>query len=98
MDYEFNAKLWEWRGQGAWCFVSLPAEYYDEIRLVANSPRRGFGSQKVEVTIGKSVWRTSIFPESKTNTYILPVKKEIRIKERITVGAEITVGVRLVGV
>jgi Domain of unknown function (DUF1905) len=96
MELKFNAELWEWQGKGAWCFFSLPKEYYDEIKVVSSSPNRGFGSVKVDANIGKTAWRTSIFPDTKSGTYLLPVKKAIRIAENLNTGSVVGVRVRLI--
>ena len=68
-------------GEGAWYFVTLPKEYTDELKMIISSgAKRGFGSQKVEATVGAFSWKTSIFPSNKDGAYLLPVKKEIRSK------------------
>jgi UTP-glucose-1-phosphate uridylyltransferase len=36
--------------------------------------------------IGSSEWSTSIFPDTKRKTFVLPLKKSIREKEALTVG------------
>ncbi|CAB4654782.1 unannotated protein [freshwater metagenome] len=43
------------------------------------------------MTIGESNWATSLFRESKSGSYILPLKKEIRSKEKITEGDLVSV-------
>jgi hypothetical protein len=96
MEITFKAELWEWQGQGAWCFVSLPKEYYDEIKTISSSPKRGFGSVKIEANIGKTLWRTSIFPDTKSGTYLLPIKKAIRKAENLSIGSVIDMKVRLI--
>jgi len=35
------------------------------------------------VNIGKTSWMTSIFPDKKSTSYLLPIKAEIRKKEQI---------------
>ena len=92
-EFEFDAAIWIADGAGGWRFLSLPEGHADEIADLAGPDRRGFGAVKVEVTIGASTWRTSIFPDGKRGTYILPVKKSIRVKE--AVDAPATVAVRL---
>ena len=85
--FEFDAELWEWESspQGAaWVFVTVPAEGTEEIRL-RSGPPRGFGSVRVEATIGGSTWRTSVFPD-KERGYVLPVKKAVRRAESLDVG------------
>lgn len=81
---EFRAKLWLHPGQGGWHFVSLPKAASAEIR--ASAPRTGWGSVRVIAIIGETSWRTSIFPDSKTGTYLLPVKAEVRRRERLAAG------------
>ena len=80
---DFEAELWEHDGKGAWCFVTVPEEPSEDIRLSGAMPA-GFGSYKVEVTVGGTVWRTSVFPASEC--FVLPVKKAVRKAEGIEVG------------
>ena len=91
MEYVFSNQLWEWTGEGAWCFITVPAEYFDEIKLISAQPAKGFGSVKVTAIIGSSEWNTSIFPDAKTSSYLLPVKKEIRKAENIAPGDTVDV-------
>ena len=98
MELTFEAELWEWQGQAAWYFVSLPKEYYGEIKLISATTKRGFGSVRVEAVIGKTKWRTSIFPDNKSGSYLLPVKKEVRKSESIDAGEQISVKIRLLEV
>ena len=85
-EFAFEAELWEWESRAAWTFVSLPADLSDVLAEVHGEHARGFGSLRVEVAIGGHVWRTSIFPDSKRGTYVLPVKKEIRRKAGLAIG------------
>lgn len=41
---------------------------------------------RVVATIGQTIWKTSIFPDRKSNSYVLPVKADIRNKEDIEDG------------
>lgn len=50
----------------------------------------GWGSIPVDVTVGKTTWRTSLFPMKKDN-YFVPIKKQVREKESLKVGSKITV-------
>ena len=50
---------------------------------------RGFGSVRVEVTIGATTWRTSIFPGGQR--YALPLKKAVRAAEGIEPGDDVEV-------
>jgi len=82
LEYKLSGKLWLYKGKGAWYFLTIPKEESGQIKFFANDGlKRGWGSIKVTATIGKTIWGTSIFPQSKSDTYILPVKAEIRKKE-----------------
>jgi hypothetical protein len=85
--YTFTAELWEWEGKAAWHFFSLPEDVTDEIDERHSGDAAGFGSVKVEVTIGSTTWQTSIFPDTKRGTFILPVKKAVRSAEDLSDGA-----------
>jgi hypothetical protein len=83
----FDAEVWEHQGSAAWFFVSLPEETADDIDERYGHLEAGFGSLHVEVTIGSTTWRTSIFPDTKRGTYLLPVKKQVRIAEALSEGS-----------
>jgi hypothetical protein len=85
--FTFDASVWEHDGSGAWHFVSLPEPDADDIEEMFGHHAAGFGSIRVEVTIGATTWRTSVFPDSKRSTYVLPVKKAVRVAEQLTAGS-----------
>jgi hypothetical protein len=95
--YLFDAQTWLWdaRQSDSWVFVSLPEEASTEIREVAGVMPRGFGSVRVTVTLGKTVWKTSIFPDAKAGVYVLPLKKAVRKAEGVEAGDTVTVKVEL---
>ena len=87
--FEFAAPLWRYPGSGGWYFVSLPPEISGDVTEITAGIRRGFGSVRVAVTVGATTWRTSIFPDSKTGAYLLPVNKAVRTAECLHTGDEI---------
>ena len=91
--YEFEARLWRHSGEAAWFFVTLPEDLSDEIE--ATTEHRGFGSVRVEVTVGATTWRTSLFPDTKAGAYVLPVKKPVRTVERLGEGEPVPVTVEV---
>lgn len=97
MLVRFNAPLWEWQAKAAWFFLTLPVEESGMIRMAANAggKARGFGSVRVKATIGATRWNTSIFPDKKSGTYLLPVKAEVRKAEGFAVGDAVEVGLSL---
>lgn len=89
----FRAKLWLYTGaEAAWHFVTLPTDAASQVRFQDASPaRRGFGSVRVQVKIGNSVWKTSVFPDKKSGSYILPIKSDVRKRESIAEGDTLSV-------
>lgn len=90
-----KGRAWEWQGKGAWHFVTIDAKIAQAIKNDWHWPRRGFGSIPVLVTVGKTAWKTSIFPE-KGGTYLLPLKKDVRKKEGIAIGKDITISLEVI--
>lgn len=95
-SYEFDAELWMHNGSAAWFFISLPESVADDIEAMQGPSTKGFGSVPVEVTIGATTWSTSLFPDNKRATYLLPIKKAVRTKERLSDGSRARVELRLV--
>jgi len=89
--------LWIWKGSdaaGRWYFITIPDEQSVEIKAHAFGTPRGFGSVKVEASIGEITWRTSVFPLNRGG-YLLPVKKEVRARAGLGAGDEVTVQLEL---
>ena len=77
LHFTFKAKVWKYTGKAAWHFITLPAPVAASIRfLQAGAP--GFGMVKVRARIGSSEWKTSVFPDSNSGSYLLPVKADVR--------------------
>ena len=90
-----TAPLRLWSGETAsWHFITVPEEQSDEIRVHSLANRGGFGSVRVEVSIGNVTWRTSIFPQ-KSGGYLLPVKADVRRRADIAAGDEVSLTLEL---
>jgi len=83
IKYEFSSTPWQYEGQGAWIFASLPIEISAEIRTHFKWMEEGWGRMKATANIGNSTWDTAIWYDSKKTTYLLPLKAIIRTKEKI---------------
>ncbi len=94
MTETVKGKVWKYPGPGGWYFVTLGKTVSARIRKMNQSHRRGFGSIHVKATIGATEWKTSIFP-TKEGTYLLAIKAEVRKKEGIEEGDNVTVRVTL---
>jgi Domain of unknown function (DUF1905) len=92
--FEFSAPLWRWQGDAAWHFVTLPHDAADDIDELSATTRRGFGSVRVEVTVGSTSWRTSVFPDTAAQSYVLPVKRSVRDAEGLAEGELVNVLLR----
>lgn len=95
--YEFTAALYEWTGPAAWHFVTVPVAISDEIDARTHGLTNGFGSVRVRVRVGGSEWSTSLFPDSKQQAYVLPVKKAVRQAEGLSAGDDVPVRLELAG-
>lgn len=95
LSHKFKAVIWEYSGSGSWHFISVPKDFAADIKELSG-PRKGFGSVRVEVNIGKDTWRTSLFPDSKNSTYVLPIKKPIRDSNNLSDGDETQLQITLV--
>lgn len=79
----------------AWHFVNIPKKESKKIKETFGARVRGWGSLPVEVTLGKTRWKTSIFPDKKSETYLLPLKASVRKKEGIYEGKLITFAIEI---
>ncbi|MDR3141429.1 MAG: DUF1905 domain-containing protein [Tannerellaceae bacterium] len=76
---------------GGWWIVFLPKEMAKEIRENLKFLEEGWGRLKITAKIGNSQWKTAIWFDTKNDTYLLPLKAEIRKKENIETGQEIDI-------
>jgi hypothetical protein len=93
--YVFSAQLWQYDGPVAWYFVSLPPDIADDIRARFGAQAAGFGSIKVEATVQSTQWATSLFPDKARRTYLLPVKKSVRVAANLEAGDVATISLRI---
>ena len=89
--YRFRAALWKWQGESAWHFLTVPFDVSDEIEARTAHVKRGFGSVRVRATIGSTTWETSVFPDTKAEAYVLPVKAGVRKAQQIAPGDEVDI-------
>jgi hypothetical protein len=90
-----TAPLWLWSSESAsWHFITVPEEVSGEIRAESLARRGGFGSVRVEATIGDVTWRTSVFRQ-KNGGYILPVKADVRCRAGIAAGDEVELSLEI---
>jgi len=83
LQYQFSGKVWRYAGAGGWHFISLPEPLSVEIRNLLKAEEEGWGRLPATARIGETTWFTAIWFDSKSQTYLLPVKADIRKKEKI---------------
>jgi len=93
ISYEFSGEIWRYKGPGGWFFITLPADLSKEIRDMLQWQEEGWGRLKVIAGINSFEWKTSIWFDTKLNSYLLPIKAEIR--KLANLEAEQTANVKL---
>jgi hypothetical protein len=93
--YSFKAKVWLYPSNAAWHFVTLPQDDAKDINYYFGEVKRGWGSLPVTVTLGATSWKTSIFPDKESRSYLLPLKAQVRKKEGVKEGDEISLLVEI---
>jgi hypothetical protein len=91
INFRFSAITWQYASPGGWFFVSLPLQVTKEIRENMKWMEEGWGRLKVIAKVDASTWETAIWFDTKHRTYILPLKAEIRKREKIEANQRINV-------
>lgn len=89
MDIQFRGKIWQWRGPAPYYFVTVPEKHSRNLQVIAGLVTYGWGMLPVTVTVGRTEWKTALFP--KDGRYVVPLKDRVRAAEQLADGATITV-------
>ena len=89
--FSFKALLWKYDGPAGWCFVTIPKTTAKRIRAQHLSSEEGWGRLKTTARVGDTQWKTSIWFDTKASSYLLPIKTEIRKKEKLAIGSFVSV-------
>jgi hypothetical protein len=95
IPYSFTAVIWQHSPPGGWYFVTLPREISDEIRSALQSEEEGWGRMKAQAKIGATEWKTAIWYDTKHKAYLLPLKADVREKEKLRAGIEVKVEIKV---
>ena len=89
MIIEFSGRIWYWRGPSPHLFVTVPEQDCHALKAISGSVTYGWGMIPVKARIGKTVWKTSLFP--KEGRYLVPIRLSVQKAETIGVGETVTV-------
>ena len=93
IHYQFSAAIWKHSSPDGWYFVSLPRHISKEIRKHLQWQEEGWGRMKATVEIEDMRWKSSIWFDTKHDTYLLPVKSSIRKKAGLEVNKTVDVNI-----
>jgi len=93
--FSFESTVIVYPGMAAWRFAYVPRVLSVEIKKRFSAMKRGWGSLPVTAKIGQTSWESSIFPDSKSSCYLLPLKLAVRKKEKVMDGGKVLVSIRL---
>jgi len=88
MIFEFEGKIWFWRGPAPWYFVTVPQEQVSNLKAISGFVTYGWGMIPATVRIGETKWKTSLFP--KDGSYVVPIKTSVRKAEELEEGDIVT--------
>ena len=93
MLLEFENQMIEWRGPAPFYYIPVPQDLSHQIKQTAKLVSYGWGVIPVKVTIGKTVFTTSLFP--KDGIYLVPVKNAVRLPEKLGLGLSVKVALEV---
>ena len=89
MQIKFSGEIWFWRGPAPWFFVTVPEEQAGDLKEILRLVTYGWGMIPVRARIGKTEWKTSLFP--KDGLYLVPIRANVRKEESLELGDEVAV-------
>jgi len=89
MIIEFEGEIFYWRGPAPFLFVAIPEEPSLDLKTISAMVTYGWGVIPVHVRIGKTEWKTSLFP--KDGRYLVPIKMSVQKSEDLEVGDSVII-------
>lgn len=93
MILKFKGNIFQWRGPAPYLFVAVPDQESANIKAVSKLVTYGWGVIPVMVKVGKTEWKTSLFP--KDGRYLVPIKMLAQKAENLKEGDEIKLKLEL---
>ena len=89
MIIKFEGKIFYWRGPAPFLFVAVPEEPSRDLKAISAMVTYGWGVIPVHVRIGKTEWKTSLFP--KEDRYLVPLRMSVQKSENLEVGDNVVI-------
>lgn len=89
MIIEFEGQIFHWRGPAPFLFVAVPEEPSRDLKAISGMVTYGWGVIPVRVQIGKTEWKTSLFP--KEGRYLVPIRMSVQKSENLKVGDNVSI-------
>ena len=89
MTIEFKGKIFYWRGPAPFLFVAIPEKPSADLKAISSMVTYGWGVIPVHVRIGKTEWKTSLFP--KEGRYLVPIRMSVQKSENLDVGDSVVI-------
>ncbi|MGE5953567.1 MAG: DUF1905 domain-containing protein [Qipengyuania vulgaris] len=94
--------LERWQGnRGTYHLITIAGEtaeaiaMHERLHRLEFGARRGFGSVKVAARVGRTQWKTSVFPQSSKTEWVLLVSKEVMRAEDLAEGDNVPLELEL---
>jgi hypothetical protein len=84
--FTFDAKINLYEGHTQWHYVTLPVDVAASIRKHRSDNGRSTDELRVEVTVEATTWRTTLFDNKSTKSYLLPLRANASKKGTMRVG------------
>jgi len=93
MLIDFEGEIFYWRGPAPFLFVAVPEEPSGDIKAISARVTYGWGVIPVRAQIGKTVWKTSLFP--KDGRYLVPIKMIVQKAENLAEGDNVAIQIEV---
>lgn len=93
--YKIRSEVFLYPGMAGWHFIGIPKKQSADIKKRFSEKTRRWGTLPVLVKLYKTVWETSIFPDKKSETYLLPIKAGVRRKEGVACGDKVSFTIQI---
>lgn len=89
MIITFEGEIFFWRGPAPFLFVAVPEAPSHDLKAMSALVTYGWGVIPVRVRIGKTEWKTSLFP--KDGRYLVPIRKSVQQAEKLKLGDRVII-------